>query len=154
MSAPMVTGTLALWLEANPNLTPEDIREILSETAVRDEWTGSQPNNTWGYGKLDAWNGLKKGLELSGIEEIESTLQNDFARIFVTEGCCKILLAKDLKRCEISIYDITGKLINSQNLGNINGGYETSIDESYGLKGIYVVKISGEDWNCTQKIAL
>lgn len=154
MSAPMVTGTLALWLEANPNLTPEDIREVLSETAVRDEWTGSQPNNTWGYGKLDAWNGLKKVLELSGIEEIESSFQNDFARIFIIEGYCKILFAKDLKRCEVSIYDITGKLINSQNLGNINSGYETAIEDSYGLKGIYVVKISGEDWSCTKKIVL
>ena len=51
MSSPMVAGTLALWLEANPNLTPEDVREIFSETAIRDEWTSSQPNNTWGYGK-------------------------------------------------------------------------------------------------------
>jgi serine protease AprX len=33
-SAPQVTGTIALMLEANPNLTPVDVRDILQRTAT------------------------------------------------------------------------------------------------------------------------
>lgn len=59
MAAPVVTGTIALWLERYPKLTPADVRLVLEHTAVRDEFvTGGNPE-LWGYGKIDAFAGLK-----------------------------------------------------------------------------------------------
>ena len=47
-------GVIALMLELKPDLTPAEIKDILQQTARQDNNTGSVPNNTWGYGKLDA----------------------------------------------------------------------------------------------------
>ncbi len=54
-ATPHVTGAIALLLQDNPALTPEDIRNLLSSSAEKDSLTGNVPNDTWGYGKLDAY---------------------------------------------------------------------------------------------------
>ena len=55
MSAPVVTGAIALMLQANPMLTVADVREVLKRTAVRDEYVMGDDPSRWGAGKLDAW---------------------------------------------------------------------------------------------------
>ena len=57
MSSPATTGVVALMLEANPSLTPEDVKTILEWTAREDDDTGSIPaqgNDVWGHGKVTA----------------------------------------------------------------------------------------------------
>jgi hypothetical protein len=61
MASPMVTGVLALWLEAYPNLTPTQAKTLLKDNAWTDSFTGTIPvngSNTWGWGKIDAQFGL------------------------------------------------------------------------------------------------
>lgn len=53
MSAPHVTGAIALMLERNPALTHQQIKTILLANARRDSFTGAAPNNDFGNGKLD-----------------------------------------------------------------------------------------------------
>jgi subtilisin family serine protease len=52
-AGPIVVGTIALMLQANPTLTTEQARELLHATASADSFTGAVPNSDWGYGKLD-----------------------------------------------------------------------------------------------------
>jgi subtilisin family serine protease len=52
-AAPHVVGAAALMLQYDPELTHEQIRKILLNTAVQDKFTGMVPNSLWGYGKLD-----------------------------------------------------------------------------------------------------
>jgi len=55
MSAPHVTGTVALMLEVNPNLDYDQVVNILQSTARSDGFTGnSLPDNMFGAGKVDA----------------------------------------------------------------------------------------------------
>ena len=54
MSSPCVAGVIALMLEANPNLTPEKIDEILETTAVPCE-NQTKKNNEYGAGRVDAF---------------------------------------------------------------------------------------------------
>jgi transposase len=52
MSAPFVSGTIALIFEANPNFTYEDAKGIIIKSAYVDDDVGSAPNDRWGHGKL------------------------------------------------------------------------------------------------------
>jgi subtilisin family serine protease len=62
MATPMVTGSVALLLERRPDLTPANVRTILTTSARQDGFTplsyagfgAGVPNPSWGYGKLDA----------------------------------------------------------------------------------------------------
>ena len=67
-AAPTLTGFVALMLQVNPNLTTEQIRTILHETARTDGFTGATPNVTWGYGKLDALAAIEATFGTIGLE--------------------------------------------------------------------------------------
>ncbi len=56
-SAPVVTGLVALYLQAHPDATPEEVKEWLTSNAILDDPSFSErPNNTYGYGKA-VWGG-------------------------------------------------------------------------------------------------
>ena len=67
MSAPVMTGVIALWLQANPQLTPDDVKQILAETARHPE-SDDYPNFRYGYGEVDAYKGLLYLTELTGVK--------------------------------------------------------------------------------------
>jgi serine protease len=52
MSAPHVTGTVALMLSVNPTASPEHVRDMLTESAIDIEEPGW--DETSGYGRIDA----------------------------------------------------------------------------------------------------
>lgn len=53
MASPFVAGVAALMLEANPALTPNDVRRILYK-AARDRFPGGGKDNETGFGVVDA----------------------------------------------------------------------------------------------------
>jgi subtilisin family serine protease len=53
MAAPFVTGVVALLLEREPTLNPEEVQQRLRITARRDAGTGRVWNAGFGYGRLD-----------------------------------------------------------------------------------------------------
>jgi len=58
-AAPHVVGAAALLLQYDPALTHEQIRMIILNSAVKDNFTGNVPNPEWGYGKLDIEGAIK-----------------------------------------------------------------------------------------------
>ena len=65
MATPMVTGIVALLLQARPKLMPDDIKAIFVKTGRWDAFTGdmtAQGSNRWGRGKIDAQASLKEAL--------------------------------------------------------------------------------------------
>ena len=72
MSSPVATGVIALWLQANPNLTPEDIKGVIERTSHQPEpeFSGNDKNIYYGWGEIDAYAGLLDILGLTGIREI------------------------------------------------------------------------------------
>lgn len=54
VAAPHVAGGVALLLQDSPNLTPEEVKDLLfNNTFPQGGSTGTLPNNTWGYGAMD-----------------------------------------------------------------------------------------------------
>ncbi|MGI6242077.1 MAG: S8 family serine peptidase [Prevotella sp.] len=87
MAAPVVTGVIALWLEADPTLTMQDCLDIFDKTCHRRDTTLSYPNNLYGYGEIDAYEGLKLVLErkAAGVKDIKFSPTND-NRIYSVNG--------------------------------------------------------------------
>ena len=76
MSSPAVTGIVALLLQANPDLTTDEIREIIIATARNDEKTGTLLANgsadaRWGWGKIDALAAINEAIGRVGIRQAE-----------------------------------------------------------------------------------
>lgn len=75
MSAPATTGTVALLLEADPTLTPAEIRGIIRNTALTDNKTGTIPpggSTRWGMGKLNAYHAITEALGVTGVGTTDS----------------------------------------------------------------------------------
>ncbi len=78
MACPVVSGIVALWMQAKPTLTVTEIKEIFKSTCVNDEWTTnilkipSMNLVQAGMGKVDCLAGLKKILNTTGIETVKA----------------------------------------------------------------------------------
>lgn len=84
MSCPVVSGIVALWLQAKPDLTVEDIQRILKESARNDEYTMANSLRA-GFGKVDASRGLEYILS-SDIHEINDTTSTTEQVLYDLQG--------------------------------------------------------------------
>ena len=64
LSAPFLSGVAALILEANPALTPLQIKDILCETA--EDWGETGKDNDYGCGRLNAYRAIETAGGYSG----------------------------------------------------------------------------------------
>lgn len=130
MATPVVTGIMALWLQAFPNLTVDEVRKALFSTAIVDTNTGNVPNGDYGYGKVDAFAGLNFLLsEISGIEGIKKPIfsYNPYTRLLTIS-----------KPVRVKIFSIDGiKVMDT---------FSKSIALNKLEPGIYVVMISGSSF--------
>lgn len=56
MATPVVSGTVALLVQANSSLTPSSLRNILFDSAYASpSWNQPVPNATYGHGRVDAY---------------------------------------------------------------------------------------------------
>lgn len=72
-AGPHVTGAAALMLQASPILTHNQIKEVLRDTAREDAFTGSTPNENWGYGKLDVLSAVGSLTPSTGTSTLKIT---------------------------------------------------------------------------------
>lgn len=71
MSAPVVAGAVALWLQARPELTSADVRRVLRNTSVVDGDLSATDSRRWGCGKLNVAAGIDYLLH-SGIGRVNA----------------------------------------------------------------------------------
>ena len=67
-SAPMVSGLVALMMEANPDLTPAQVKQILHETSEHNTALALKylftPNNGYGWGVIHAGGAVRRARDL------------------------------------------------------------------------------------------
>lgn len=129
MATPVVTGIIALWLEAEPSLTYEDVMKTIKETSMHDRFTGDVPDGIFGQGKIDALAGLKHILQMSSISHADAEKPS----CSYADGILHLTTTDKIDRIEV--YRTDGTKVVSQN-GNAN---EIRLPLKSG--GIYIVKV-------------
>ncbi|MEJ5286140.1 MAG: hypothetical protein CH6_4411 [Candidatus Kapaibacterium sp.] len=102
MSAPVVTGAVALLFEQNPNLSADEIIQLLKLSARKDEHTGSEPNNDFGWGKLD----LLRLLQI--VTEVNEDVETQGISIYPNPTPDIIFVNSKEKIENVEVFDILG----------------------------------------------
>ena len=113
-AAPHVAGTIALMVQQNPAKTPGEIKQSIVLTARTDSYTGTAPNDKWGFGKLDAY----AALQLLAVENRipESTvphsmeLQQNYPNPFNPTTTIPYSITK-LSPVRIAVFNLLGQKI-------------------------------------------
>lgn len=148
MATPFTTGVMALWLDAKPDLTSLQLRNIAAQTARKDSYVTSATNKTqWGAGKIDAYEGLK--LILNGGADGISTVKGDKAFIYsaVGDNAYEFCIAGSTS-VNAQVFNIQGQLVNA---ASANGSaVRVSLDTL--PEGVYAVKVASNKGTHTVKI--
>ena len=108
MSSPAVGGAIALWLQACPTLTPEDVMGVLSRTCRHTDTSLAYPNNTYGHGEIDVYAGLLDILGLAGIDHMPQA--HTKASLSLKGRLLYIILPEaPTKSLSLRIYDLNGR---------------------------------------------
>lgn len=136
MATPYVTGTVALLLEANPSLKVEDVRNLLTSTAVKQNVTGSVATQ-WGAGKLDANGAMRKLLGLpSEIGNVNADTERRFA-LSVSSGNIEAVVAGE-KNLTAKLFSIAGACVAAEK----SDGESVNISTVSLPKGVYVLTVT------------
>lgn len=158
MATPMVTGAVAIWLEAYPTMSYDTLLDILKRSSTRDSHTGSSEwTPIWGYGKLNVYEGLKlaieaKKKETTGIYHIANTatpitFQAEPSRY-------RLLFGSNESQANIALYTTAGALVSSQQLSGVTMGQEAIVNLSGLAKGVYILRIKTAEASYVRKITV
>ena len=136
MSSPFTAGVVALILQANPYLTPLQVKQILIESARNDEFTATAGVERFGYGKVDAYHAVMLALQTVGTEEFVTTTSKVSLFPNPSTGVLYVSMLSN-EPIPVQMFDLYGKLILSDHL---QPGVTTfHLDDL--PKGCYLIKI-------------
>ncbi|MDR1543321.1 MAG: S8 family serine peptidase [Prevotellaceae bacterium] len=130
MASPFAAGVIALWLQMKPDLTPEQIREVIAKTSRKDSNTGNisaDGSNLWGFGKINAVAGLRYIKEYFDGTIITPIVAKNDRPYFVNDisnaeisknGEIMVYFPIDAKDITVRIFTIDGKIILEKKLPN------------------------------------
>ncbi|NNC94918.1 MAG: S8 family serine peptidase [Chitinophagales bacterium] len=106
-AAPAVAGIVALYFEKHPYADINDVRHAMITTALEDPFMGPMPNNSYGYGRINAYKML---LDVpAGIPEELQTLD---ALIYPNPARGQIIVqlpySEHSEKYQISVYNLLG----------------------------------------------
>lgn len=149
MSSPFVAGVLALWLEADPTLTMDRVKEIIRKTADHDEFTAVTPER-WGMGKINALAGLK---EILGTGAVNTVMADDASQKLIIEpagGKCYNVFVGGTDGFTANLYNMQGALTATAS----TSGNSTTIDASPLSDGIYLLEVQGKNIHTSRKFVV
>lgn len=149
MAGPCVAGIVALWLEADPTLTPEKVKEIVKATSHQVEEGMQSPNNTYGYGLIDAYAGMLKVLGIETAIRDVSTHQPSALTIRPQAGGAVQLSFNEAPQqsFRVRVYTVAGRLLAEQTLQPGQSDYTVGIARPQ--QGICVVQVDGKEQGVT-----
>ncbi len=159
MSTPVVSGAIALYLQMNPTATAAEVLTAIQDHATTDSFTGTVPNNTWGYGKLDILAVMTAGLNptntqddvVPGVFSLHANYPNPFNPT--------TLVAFDLPApglTSLEVYNVLGQRVALLYDGDFlaAGRHEVSFDAARLPSGVYLYRLASETQSQTRRMAL
>lgn len=147
MACPFAAGVIALWLEAKPDLTRDQIVEIIENSSLVDSAVESAGSKA-GAGKIDAYNGLKYiYTQLSDVKKVATQLKP---------------IVRQISNCEI---EVVMNVVDSGGVAKINSidGIELAKSKfngnisrvSHNLNvGVYLLTIEAQGKRSTTRILI
>jgi hypothetical protein len=136
-----VAGSIALWLQANPKLTPAEVLDVIARTSRHNDPSLTYPNNEYGYGEIDVYRGL---LDILKVDKIEQVSPMPTAANIKVEGNTLSLQFPELlpQSMQLTIYQLTGTMLTRQVIPASCRSYTVDIPQ---LKKdvVYIVQMSG-----------
>ena len=151
MSSPAASGIVALMLQANPKLSPAEVKIILAKTAITDTFTGTLPaqgNNLWGHGKINAYAAVMEAYTYpANLNSVKEKVIK--AELYPNPNHGKFTISieesKALKMT-LSIFDYTGKQVHQSDWNKPSGAASKKLDLNTLSPGVYFVQLqSGID---------
>ena len=142
MSCPAAAGVIALWLQAKPDLTPEDVLDVIAHTShMPADAPSSEKNNVYGYGEIDAYRGLLYILGIDGIDEVSAN--HTKANVNVSGGRLQVRLPQEAsKPASLRIFNLSGRQVYQTVLPAHQLAYDLALPSL--PAGIYAIQIEGE----------
>lgn len=139
MASPFVAGIVATWLQAYPQLTPEQLHEIVQNTARKDSFTATAPDSNWGYGKINALDGLRQCIEKQETGCVSVAMPFD-GTVRISDGNILLGFARDTQ-ATLCITSMTGSTLFSKQLGKRSAGETLSVAVPQLPKGVYLLSV-------------
>ena len=148
MSSPVVAGIIALWLEAKPTLSRDDVMEVIRETSHHYDSSLDYPNNLYGYGEIDAYRGLLYILGLSKVEEISDSQPRAVTFSLSDEGLLRLFFPHEgVEPFSVRVFSTSGTQLMSAKVQPSGGS--ASLDLSHLPHGVYAIQVSAFDPSLT-----
>ena len=155
MSAPVVTGALALWLQAKPDLTHEQVLSILAQSSAPfSDQTAGQWMPEYGFGKLNVYEGLKCVLALppTGIQNV---LDTPAEPTFLVQGKqAKVLFSQASPTVHIQMISADGKVCASLQLAHVARGQEVVCPFHDLAPGVYILQVQTDKVRISKKVTV
>ena len=151
MACPFVAGVAALVLQANPNLTSEQVKEILLETAYNDQYTAQAGVLRFGAGKVNAYQAVLKALNTVGLGVDEyATPQESLYTVYPNPASSQCYITANTASASVlcQLYDLSGRLVLQTDL--VSGVNNLALHDL--TPGCYLMKITDEKTVVTKKL--
>jgi hypothetical protein len=156
-AAPVVTGIVALMLQADPTLDAAEVRAALEQTARADAFTGAVPNPSWGYGKVDAYAAVTRVRQGTPAESgAEVAVLSLAASPNPARGSMTLtLVIPEGGPVTVRVYDALGRETAVLNEGLLSAGpHALRLDTAALPAGVYVVRATGVGAVVSQRITV
>ena len=157
MATPFVAGSIALWLEANPELSAADVMDILKESSTKHaDMEGEDWTPTYGYGLINVYEGLKLALKkanknpLTAIERVSGSVTP--ATFHTTAAQWQILFNNPERTATIEVVSLDGRPLYRKVLSSVAQGEEVNIPTDSFAAGIYLLQVTTPGAKIAQKM--
>lgn len=147
MATPFAAGVIALWMQARPDLTFDEVLDVIDHSSTKDDFVNwaSDPA-IWGAGKINAWEGLKYLASQTGIQSATVGASRQLA-VKVNRRQIEALVPGE-DALTAALYTASGTLATSAK------GQAGTVTIDAPTPGIYILSVQGAHSTYNYKIVL